>query len=112
MYAGCGGRVCRWAYTRDSGWLILGRPVSTAIIATSAPSVVTFGPGQTQVAVRDGDDHLMLWRAESIDWNPTDLGQPPSPAGSSIAMAPVSTTSTILYARGPQGGLIARTIAP
>ncbi len=111
VYAQCGGVLCRWAYYRG-GWLILGRPVNSAIVPTSAPSVITFGTDRTQVAVRGRDNHLILWRAESVDWNPTDLGEPPSPAGSSIAMAPMSGTNTILYARGSQGSLTARTIAP
>ncbi len=114
VYAGCNGNVlCGWTYdsygTGDT-WTVNSSSLTTAPVAASS------SPGQVQVTVRDHNDHLIVWQNRYGAWKQTDLGTPPAAAGTtvaqaSIAQAPMSGASTILYARGPLG-LTARTIAP
>ncbi len=79
---------------------------------TAPASVASPGPGQVHVAVRDTADNLVLWDSNLGGPIPTNLGPAPTPAGSSIGLAPLSATTSILYARSPQGALLARAIAP
>ena len=109
VYAGCNGTLCGWSYD-NNGFLDFVTITGSSVAA--APTAAYSTAGHVQVAVRNSADRLVLWQNRGGAWTQTDLGQTPSPVGSSIAQAPMSATSTILYARSTQGTLIARTIAP
>ena len=111
VYAGCNGALCRWTYDTDRGTVHIWGPIAGTSVA-APPTAASSSPGQVQVAVRDHNDHLILWQNRGSAWTQTDTGPAAVAAGSSIAMAPMSPTNTILYARGAQGSLTARTIAP
>ena len=110
VYAGCNGSVlCGWTYdsygTGDT-WTVDSSSLTTAPVAASS------SPGQVQVTVRDHNDHLIVWQNRYGAWKQTDLGTPPAAAGTAIAQAPMTSATTILYTRGINGTLTARTIAP
>ena len=110
VYAGCNGALCEWSYD-SSGTVYFWGSVPGARVDAD-PAATSSGPGRVQVALRNSADRLSLWQNRNGAWTQTDLGQTPSPVGSSIGQAPMSATNTILYARSTQGTLIARTIAP
>ena len=111
IYAGCNGALCSWRYANDGGDVYFwGRIPGVSV--TAAPTAASPGPGRVQVSVRDNAGNLILWQTNAAGYYPTNLGPAPPAAGSSIGVAPMSATTSVLYARGSQGTLVGRSIAP
>ncbi|MET0526024.1 MAG: glycine-rich protein [Nocardioides sp.] len=107
LLAGCAGRLCWWSRI-DGTWTYRGIASETGV--TSTPSVSSPREGWIDVAVRNQDNAVTrLQHAVGGDWWGTSLPVS-SPPGHAVALAPATTGTAFVYARGHDNTLTVRTL--